>query len=73
VREYRKVVEQCPRYCAAYNNIGLALNKLGHVKESLPWFEEAYRCNPKEALFQDNIDIVTKSIRQASRDRPPGT
>ncbi|NMC48531.1 MAG: hypothetical protein GYA47_03735, partial [Desulfovibrio sp.] len=26
-----------------------------------------------EALFQDNIDIVTKSIRQASRDRPPGT
>ena len=73
VREYRKVVEQCHRYCAAYNNIGLALNKLGHVKESLPWFEEAYRCNPKEALFQDNIDIVTKSIRQASRDRPPGT
>ncbi|QLA19474.1 tetratricopeptide repeat protein [Desulfolutivibrio sulfoxidireducens] len=73
VRDYRRVVEQCPRYCAAYNNIGLALNKLGHVKESLPWFEEAYRCNPKEALFQDNIDIVTKSIGQASRDRPPGT
>jgi tetratricopeptide (TPR) repeat protein len=73
VRDYRKVVEQCPDYCAAYNNIGLALNRLGHVKESLPWFEEAYRCNPGEALFQDNIHITTKQMQQASRDRPPGT
>ncbi|NDY58428.1 tetratricopeptide repeat protein [Desulfovibrio sulfodismutans] len=73
VRDYRKVVEACPDYCAAYNNIGLALNTLGHVKESLPWFEEAYRCNPKEALFQDNIHITTKQMQQASRDRPPGT
>ncbi|KUG27509.1 hypothetical protein ASZ90_002645 [hydrocarbon metagenome] len=73
VRDYRKVVETCPDYCAAYNNIGLALNTLGHVKESLPWFEEAYRCNPKEALFQDNIHITTRQMQQASRNRPPGT
>ncbi|MDQ7831198.1 MAG: tetratricopeptide repeat protein [Desulfovibrionaceae bacterium] len=73
VRDYRKVVQECPDYCAAYNNIGLALNTLGHIKESLPWFEEAYRCNPKEALFQDNIHITTRQMQQASRTRPPGT
>jgi tetratricopeptide (TPR) repeat protein len=73
IRDYQEIVTGCPDYCTAYNNIGDSLFTLGNDRESLPWFEEAPQCDPREKLFPDNIDIVTKRMRQASRDRPPGT
>jgi tetratricopeptide (TPR) repeat protein len=67
IESYRTVVTRCPDFCAAYNNMGLTLHKLGRAGESLPLFEQALRCNPKENLFKDNYDLTVKRLRTAQR------
>jgi tetratricopeptide (TPR) repeat protein len=67
IEGYRTVVARCPDFCAAYNNMGLSLHKLGRPAESLPFFEQALRCNPKEALFKDNYEMTVKRLRTAER------
>ncbi|WP_233489640.1 tetratricopeptide repeat protein [Solidesulfovibrio fructosivorans] len=64
---YRRVVATCPDFCAAYNNMGLALHKLGRTAQALPLFERALRCNPKENLFKDNYELTAKRLRTAER------
>lgn len=65
IGDYKAVVARCPTFCAAYNNMGLSLHKLGRAGESLPFFEQALRCNPKENLFKDNYDLTLKGLRTA--------
>lgn len=67
--DYQSVVARCPQFCAAYNNMGLTLHNLGRSGESLPLFEKALRCNPKETLFRENYDLTAKRLR-ASAGRP---
>jgi tetratricopeptide (TPR) repeat protein len=67
IEGYRAVVARCPDFCAAYNNMGLSLHKLGRAGESLPLFEQALRCNPKENLFKDNYELTVKRLRTAER------
>ncbi len=69
VTGYRTVVARCPDFCAAYNNMGLSLHKLGRTGDALPWFEQALRCDPKETLFKDNYDLMAKRLRTAERGR----
>ncbi len=64
---YREVVARCPNFCAAYNNMGLSLHKLGRPAESLPLFEQALRCDPKDNLFKDNYEQTAKRLRTAVR------
>lgn len=64
---YREVVARCPNFCAAYNNMGLSLHKLGRAAESLPLFEQALRCDPKDNLFKDNYELTAKRLRTAAR------
>lgn len=64
---YRGVVATCPDFCAAYNNMGLTLHKLGKEAQSLPLFERALRCNPKDALFKDNYELTIRRLRTAER------
>ena len=66
LQDYRGVVARCPNYCAAYNNMGLTLHKLGRPAESLPLFEKALRCNPKDNLFRENYDLTAKRLRAAA-------
>lgn len=66
---YRAVVARCPDFCAAYNNMGLSLHKLGRAGESLPFFEQALRCNPREHLFKDNYEMTVKGLRTAEQRR----
>lgn len=66
IQGYRTVVARCPDFCAAYNNLGLSLHKLGRPGEALPLFEQALRCNPKENLFKENYDLTAKRLRAAS-------
>lgn len=66
---YRDVVARCPNFCAAYNNMGLSLHTLGRVAESLPLFEQALRCDPKDNLFKDNYEQTAKGLRTAERGR----
>ena len=65
LKGYRAVVARCPDFCAAYNNMGLALHKLGRPADSLPLFEQALRCNPKDNLFRENYDLTAKRLRTA--------
>jgi tetratricopeptide (TPR) repeat protein len=65
IKGYRAVVARCPDFCAAYNNMGLALHKLGRPADSLPLFEQALRCNPKDNLFRENYDLTAKRLRTA--------
>uniref|UniRef100_I2PZK1 Tetratricopeptide repeat protein n=1 Tax=Desulfovibrio sp. U5L TaxID=596152 RepID=I2PZK1_9BACT len=67
IEGYRTVVARCPDFCAAYNNMGLSLHKLGRPAESLPFFEQALRCNPRDALFKDNYEMTVKRLRTAER------
>lgn len=67
IEGYRAVVARCPDFCAAYNNMGLSLHKLGRAAESLPLFEQALRCNPKDHLFKDNYELTAKRLRTAER------
>lgn len=64
---YRSVVATCPDFCAAYNNMGLALHKLGQTAQALPLFERALRCNPRDNLFRDNYELTVKRLRTAER------
>ncbi len=64
---YRSVVNSCPNFCAAYNNMGLSLHKLGRTTESLKLFEQAKRCNPKDPLFKENYDLTVRNLRTAER------
>lgn len=64
---YKEVVARCPGFCAAYNNMGLSLHKLGRAAESLPLFEQALRCDPKDNLFKDNYEMTAKRLRTAER------
>lgn len=64
---YQAVVARCPDFCAAYNNMGLSLHKLGRAAESLPLFEQALRCNPRDNLFKDNYELTVKRLRTAER------
>lgn len=65
IKGYRAVVARCPDFCAAYNNMGLSLHKLGRPGDSLPLFEQALRCNPKDNLFRENYDLTAKRLRTA--------
>jgi tetratricopeptide (TPR) repeat protein len=65
IKGSRAVVARCPDFCAAYNNMGLALHKLGRPADSLPLFEQALRCNPKDNLFRENYDLTAKRLRTA--------
>ena len=67
IEGYQAVVARCPDFCAAYNNMGLALHKLGRAPESLPFFEQALRCDPRENLFKENYDLTVKRLRTAER------
>jgi cellulose synthase operon protein C len=67
IQGYRGVIARCPDFCAAYNNLGLSLHKLGRPAESLPLFEQALRCNPKDNLFRENYDLTAKRLRTADR------
>lgn len=69
LKAYRSVLARCPNFCAAYNNLGLTLHKLGRPNESLPLFEKALRCNPKDNLFRENYDLTARRLR-ASAGRP---
>jgi len=66
LKDYQTVVARCPDFCAAYNNMGLTLHKLGRPGESLPLFEQALRCNPKDNLFRENYDLTAKRLRAAA-------
>ena len=46
--------------------MGLTLHKLGRPGESLPLFEQALRCNPKDNLFRENYDLTAKRLRAAA-------
>ncbi len=70
VRHFREAAKLCPDNCAAFNNVGLALNRLGYVKESLPWFERAQICDPTDKLFKENLGIANKQLRAAKKDVP---
>ncbi len=67
IEGYKVVVAGCPDFCAAYNNMGLSLHKLGRTAESLPLFEQALRCNPRDNLFKDNYELTAKRLRTAER------
>ncbi|WP_043785057.1 tetratricopeptide repeat protein [Solidesulfovibrio alcoholivorans] len=69
IEVYKQVVAGCPDFCAAYNNMGLSLHKLGRTAESLPLFEQALRCNPQENLFKDNYELTAKRLRTADRGK----
>lgn len=68
VKQFREAARLCPDNCAAYNNVGLSLNRLGYVKESLPWFEQAQKCDPKDTLFKENVGIANKQLKTAKKD-----
>ncbi|MHC1787996.1 tetratricopeptide repeat protein [Solidesulfovibrio sp.] len=67
IEGYKAVVASCPGFCAAYNNLGLTLHKQGRTPESLPFFEQALRCNPKDNLFKENYELTAKRLRTAER------
>jgi len=67
VEGYKAVVSRCPDFCAAYNNLGLTLHKQGRTTESLPFFEQALRCNPKDTLFKENYELTVKRLRTAEK------
>lgn len=67
VEGYRAVVTRCPDFCAAYNNLGLTLHKQGRTPESLPFFEQALRCNPRDNLFKENYELTVKRLRTAEK------
>lgn len=67
IEGYKHVVAHCPDFCAAYNNMGLSLHKLGRPSESLALFEQARRCNPKDNLFKENYEMTAKRLRTAER------
>lgn len=68
VKLFREAARLCPDNCAAYNNVGLSLNRLGYVKESLPWFEQAQKCDPRDTLFKENVGIANKQLKTAKKD-----
>ncbi len=55
---YRKLLEHCPDYCVAMNNIGSGYNKLGQPEKAKPWFEKAAQCDPKHELYRNNLAKV---------------
>jgi tetratricopeptide (TPR) repeat protein len=67
VEGYKAVVSRCPDFCAAYNNLGLTLHKQGRTPESLPFFEQALRCNPRDNLFKENYELTVKRLRTAEK------
>ncbi|KHK02208.1 TolA protein [Desulfovibrio sp. TomC] len=67
VEGYKAVVSRCPDFCAAYNNLGLTLHKQGRTPESLPFFEQALRCNPQDSLFKENYELTVKRLRTAEK------
>ena len=67
VEGYKAVVNRCPDFCAAYNNLGLTLHKQGNTPQSLPFFEQALRCNPRDNLFKENYELTVKRLRTAEK------
>ncbi|MFP5258464.1 MAG: tetratricopeptide repeat protein [Acidobacteriota bacterium] len=70
IRDYQALLTLCPDTCPAYNNVGSSLLTLGYAAESLPWFDEAVKCAPSEALYRDNAALTRQ--RLASPPEPAG-
>ncbi|MYL83309.1 tetratricopeptide repeat protein [Desulfovibrio aerotolerans] len=62
IRDYQALLTLCPDTCQAYNNVGTSLYSLGYAAESLPWFDEAVKCSPSEALFRENATLTRKRL-----------
>jgi tetratricopeptide (TPR) repeat protein len=65
IRDYQALLTLCPDTCQAYNNVGASLFSLGYAAESLPWFDEAVKCAPAEALYRDNAALTRKRMAAA--------
>ncbi|WP_235669497.1 tetratricopeptide repeat protein [Solidesulfovibrio carbinolicus] len=71
IRDYQTLLTLCPDTCQAYNNVGTSLYSLGYAAESLPWFDEAVKCAPKEALYRENA-ALTRTRLAAPQPPKPG-
>ncbi len=66
---FKNILESCPTTCKAINDVGVSLYALGHVKESLRWFEHASRCDPRNKLFKDNSQLTKQQIQETDQKR----
>jgi len=51
-----------PGYPGAYNNLGLAMQKLGHLEEARAQFLEALRVKPDYPLAHNNLGYVSEKL-----------
>ncbi|NLI76844.1 MAG: polysaccharide deacetylase family protein [Candidatus Riflebacteria bacterium] len=46
IRTWRYAIDLAPRYVHLFNNIGSALRRLGHLKDSRDWYQASLRLQP---------------------------
>ncbi|WP_027184295.1 tetratricopeptide repeat protein [Desulfovibrio inopinatus] len=66
---FKNILAACTPNCKAINDVGVSLYALGHVKESIRWFEHASKCDPANTLFKDNTRLTKKQIQDTERQR----
>ena len=55
---YRKAINIKPDYDKAYNNLGIALKKDGHLIESINILEKTIKINPKYFSSYNNLGKI---------------
>jgi Flp pilus assembly protein TadD len=61
---FRKSISASPSYSAAYNNLGITLDKVGRYDEAIGYFLEAIKINPNYAKAYNNLGISYKNKNQ---------
>ena len=62
---FNKALKLEPNSDSAWNNKGVALEKMGRYEEALLCFERAYEINPSLELYRSNLKIELENLGRA--------
>jgi len=66
VRQYKAAIEIAPAYDLNYNDLGVALWRMGAHERAYDQFARALRLNPKNADARENLRIAAHSLGRAA-------